>query len=258
MSKLSGKVAIVTGGASGIGGAISTRLAKEGASLVIADINLEMAEETVRQIKALGSDAVAVRTDVSEWNDVVRMATTAMERFGRIDILVNNAGIGRATGSLISPDHALVENLTEAEWDKVMSINFKSVFLCCKAVAKTMKKQKSGKIVNISSVDGKTGTTGGLHYAASKAGVINLTKSLAKQLASFGINVNSVAPGTILGTMFETAWTNEEKAEDARKTAFNRLGRPEEIAEAVLFLVSESASYITGEILDVNGGSFMD
>jgi 3-oxoacyl-[acyl-carrier protein] reductase len=258
MAKLSGKIAIVTGGASGIGKAITMILSKEGASVVVADINLQMAEETAAAIKASGREAVAVKTDVSDWNDIERMAKTAIDRFGRIDILVNNAGIGRATGSLISPDHALIENLTEAEWEKVMSVNCKSVFLCCKAVAKKMKEQKSGRIINISSVDGKTGSAGGIHYAASKAGVISLTKSLARQLASFNINVNSVAPGTIVGTMFETAWTEKEKSEDARKTALGRLGRPEEIAEAVLFLASDSANYITGEILDVNGGSYMD
>jgi 3-oxoacyl-[acyl-carrier protein] reductase len=258
MGKLTGKIAIVTGGASGIGKAITMILSKEGASVVVADINLQMAEETAAEIKTSGREAVAVKTDVSDWNDIESMAKKAIDRFGRIDILVNNAGIGRATGSLISPDHALIENLTEAEWEKVMSVNCKSVFLCCKAVAKKMKEQKSGRIINISSVDGKTGSAGGIHYAASKAGVISLTKSLARQLASFNINVNSVAPGTIVGTMFETAWTEKEKSEDARKTALGRLGRPEEIADAVLFLASDSASYITGEILDVNGGSYMD
>jgi len=258
MTKLAGKIAIVTGGASGIGKAITLILSKEGASVVVADINLQLAEETVTQIKASGGEAIAMKTDVSKWGDVEKMAKAAIDSYGRIDILVNNAGIGRATGSLISPDHALVENLTEAEWDKVMSVNCKSVFLCCKAVAKKMKEQRSGRIINISSVDGKTGSAGGIHYAASKAGVINLTKSLARQLASFNINVNSVAPGAILGTMFETAWTEKEKSEDARKTALGRLGKPEEIAQAVLFLASDSANYVTGEILDVNGGSYMD
>jgi 3-oxoacyl-[acyl-carrier protein] reductase len=258
MTKLAGKIAIVTGGASGIGKAITMILSKEGASVVVADINLKLAEETATTIKASDREALAIRTDVSEWSDIERMVRTTIDRYGRIDILVNNAGIGRATGSLTSPDHALVENLTETEWDKVMSVNCKSVFLCCKAVAKKMKEQQSGRIINISSVDGKTGSAGGLHYAASKAGVISLTKSLAKQLASYNINVNSVAPGAILGTMFETAWTEKEKSDDARKTALGRLGKPEEIAEAVLFLASDSAGYITGEILDVNGGSYMD
>jgi len=258
MPKLAGKVAIVTGGASGIGKAITMILSREGASVVVADINVQLAEELVSSLKSSGNGTVATKTDVSKWSDVEKMVKTALDHFGRIDILVNNAGIGRATGSLISPDHALVENLTEAEWDRVMSVNCKSVFLCCKAVAQKMKQQKYGRIINISSVDGKTGSAGGIHYAASKAGVINLTKSLAKQLAPFNVNVNSVAPGAIIGTMFETAWTEEEKNNDARKTALGRLGKPEEIAEAVLFLASDSANYITGEILDVNGGSYMD
>lgn len=258
MRKLSGKVAIVTGGASGIGKAIAMALSRERASVVIADINLSGAEETVEEIKTLGSEAIAIKTDVSKSEEVNRMVAKTIERFRRIDILVNNAGIGRATGALLSPNHALVENLTEQEWDKVMSVNLKSVFLCCKAVVKKMKEQRAGKIVNISSVDGKTGSAGGLHYAASKAGVINLTKSLAKQLGPYNINVNSVAPGAITGTMFETAWSANEKAEDAKQATLGRLGRPEEIAEAVLFLVSDSANYITGEILDVDGGRFMD
>lgn len=258
MKKLSGKVAIVTGGASGIGKAIAMTLSREGASIIIADINLDEAEKTVKEIKKSGLEAIAIKTDVSKSEDAKKMVARTIEQFGRIDILVNNAGIGRATGALLSPDHAFVENLTEEEWDKVMSVNLKSVFLCCKVVVKRMKEQRSGKIVNISSMDGKTGSAGGPHYGVSKAGVINLTKSLAKQLGPYNINVNSVAPGAVTDTMFEIAWSAEEKAEDARKTALGRLGKPEDIAEAVLFLVSDSACYITGEILDVNGGSFMD
>jgi len=258
MGKLSGKVAIVTGGAIGIGKFIAMALSREGASIVVADINLSGAEETVREIKKSGSEAIAIKTDVSKSEDVNKMVAGTIEHFGKIDILVNNAGIGRATGALLSPDHAFVENLTEEEWDKVMSVNLKSVFLCCKAVVKRMKEQRSGKIVNISSMDGKTGSAGGPHYGVSKAGVINLTKSLAKQLGPYNINVNSVAPGAVTGTTFEKAWSTEEKAKDARKTALGRLGEPEDVAEAVLFLVSDSARYITGEIMDVNGGSFMD
>jgi NAD(P)-dependent dehydrogenase (short-subunit alcohol dehydrogenase family) len=156
MSKLSGKVAIVTGGTSGNGDAIEMCLAREGASLVVADVNFEMTEETIKKIKAIGSEAAVAKTDISKWDDIEKMGTTVLERLGRIDILVNNAGIGKATGSLIIPNHALVEDLTEAPWDKVMSINLKSAFPCCKAMVKTMKNQKYDKIFDISSSDGKT------------------------------------------------------------------------------------------------------
>ena len=192
-------------------------LAREGASVVIADIDLGLAEETAKKVQSLGARAKAIKTDVSKSEDVNNMVARTIEHFGRVDILVNNAGIGRATGSLSKPENALVENMTETEWDKVLNVNLKSVFLCCKAVVKTMKTQRYGKIVNISSSDGKAGSAhGGIHYGASKAGVINLTKSLAKQLGPYNIYVNSVAPGATGGTMFETAWTEQEKTEYAR------------------------------------------
>jgi 3-oxoacyl-[acyl-carrier protein] reductase len=265
VGKLSGKTAIITGGAGGIGKAIAMVLAREGASVVIADVNFSAAKETVKEIETLGLQAIAVRTDVSKSEDVNRMVATTVEHFGRIDILVNNAGIGASTLALLRgrrppSSRPTFEDFNDDEWDMIMSVNLKSAFLCCKAVAKTMKKQRSGKIVSISSVDGKTGTSwGGTGiYAASKAGIINLTKSLARQLGPFNINVNNVAPGAILGTAFEKTWSEEMKAEDVQKTVLGRLGRPEEVAEAVLFLVSDSANYITGTTLNVNGGCFME
>lgn len=258
MRTLSTKVAIVTGGASGIGKAITVALARKGVSTVIADLNLSGAKEIVQEITTLGSEAIAIKTDVSKSEEVNNMVAKTIEHFGRIDILVNNAGIDERI-ACVTPDHYIIENMMEEEWDKIMNTNLKSMFLCCRAVVKHMKKNRSGKIVSISSADGKRGGSGTLlAYSVSKAGIICLTKGLARYLAPYGINVNSVAPGAIEGTGFSNLWTEKEKQEDIKATPLGRLGDPEDVAEAVLFLVSDKAKYITGEILDVNGGLVMD
>jgi 3-oxoacyl-[acyl-carrier protein] reductase len=245
--KLTGKVALVTGAAQGIGKAIALILARNGADMVVSDINLEKAEETAKEIRAIGPKAVAVKVDVANLNDVEQMVTGILEKLAKIDILVNNAGITR---------DKLILRMTEEDWDAVLGVNLKGTFNCTKAVVRHMAKQRSGKIVNIASVVGEMGNAGQANYSASKAGVIGLTKTIAREYAQRGINVNAIAPGYI-----ETPMTDalpEKAKEELRKLIpMERLGRPGDVAEAVLFLVSEESSYITGQVLNVNGGIYM-
>ena len=245
--KLQGNVALVTGAAQGIGKAISLLLAREGADLVVADILLEKAQETTKEIEDLGREAVAVSVDVARLDDVEHMVETAITRFGKIDILVNNAGIAR---------DKLVLRMTEEDWDAVLGVNLKGTFHCTKAVVKYMSKQRSGKIVNIASVVGEMGNAGQANYSASKAGVIGLTKTIAREFAQRGINVNAIAPGYIETAMTE-ALPEKAKEELKRMIPMDRLGKPEDVAQAVLFLVSDASSYITGQVLGVNGGIYM-
>jgi len=259
MSSMKSQVAIITGGASGIGRAISLRLAREGVSVAICDINKDKAEQTAEEIRTLGSEALVVKTDVSKASDVKHAVDETLRRFGRLDFLVNNAGIGYATGSLADPTHVLIENLTEEEWDRVLNVNLKSVFLFSKEVTPLMKRQRSGKIVSIASVAGLTGhgTKGGSGpaYGASKAGIINLTKTLARQLGPYNVNVNCVAPGSVPETAF--TMTKEEIEEELVDQPLKRMGRAVDIADAVVFLCSEAAQWITGQTLSVNGGKVM-
>ncbi len=245
--KLKGKVALVTGSAQGIGRAVALILAQNGADVVISDINLERAEETAKEIEAIGSKAMAVKVNVANPGDVDGMVDAVLARFGRIDILVNNAGIAR---------DKLILRMTEEDWDAVLDINLKGTFNCTKAVVRQMSKQRSGKIVNIASVSGEMGNPGQANYSASKAGVIGLTKTIAREFAQRGINVNAIAPGYIQTPMTE-ALPEKAKEELKRMIPVERLGQPEDVAEAVLFLVSESSSYITGHVLNVNGGIYM-
>ncbi len=245
--KLKGKVALVTGAAQGIGKAVALLLARNGADILVSDINLEKAEETAKEIEGLGQRALAVKTNVADANDVEKMAQTALERFGRIDILVNNAGITR---------DKLLLRMSDEDWDDVLGVNLRGTFLCTRAVIRPMAKQKSGKIVNIASVVGTMGNAGQANYGASKAGVIGFTKTVAREYASRGINVNAIAPGYIETPMTE-ALPEKAKEELKRMIPMDRLGKPEDVAEAVLFLVSEAASYITGQVLHVNGGIYM-
>jgi 3-oxoacyl-[acyl-carrier protein] reductase len=243
---LQDKVAIVTGAASGIGKAIAHALAQAGCDIVIADIDLEGGETTVREVEEIGRTAIAVRADVRSRSDCERMVSAALERFGTIDILVNNAGI--------YPAAPLVE-MKEDEWDEVLDINLKGVFLCSQAVMPTMMARRSGRIVNIASIDGKTPGHINAHYSASKAGVISLTRSMAAELAPYGINVVAIAPGW---TATEKILRGERWKEAVEKIPLGRLAQPEEIAHVILFLVSEAASYITGETINVSGGLVMD
>jgi 3-oxoacyl-[acyl-carrier protein] reductase len=245
--KLLGKVALVTGGAQGIGKAVSLLLAQNGADIAVSDINLEKAEETVKEIETVGQRAMAVKANVASSTDVEQMVQAVLERFGKIDILVNNAGIAR---------DKLILRMTEEDWDAVLNVNLKGTFHCTKAVVKHMSKQRSGKIVNIASVVGEMGNAGQANYAASKAGVIGLTKTVAREFAQRGINVNAIAPGYIETPMTEVI-PEKAKEELKRMIPMERLGRAEDVAEAVLFLVSDASTYITGQILNVNGGIYM-
>jgi 3-oxoacyl-[acyl-carrier protein] reductase len=245
--ELKTKVALITGAAQGIGKAVTLVLARHGADVVVADVNIEKAQETAREVEALGRAAMAVRVDVTRLEDVEKMVEAAVQRFGKIDILINNAGIAR---------DKLILRMTEEDWDTVLNVNLKGTFNCTKAVIKHMSKQRSGKIVNIASVVGMMGNPGQANYSASKAGVIGLTKTIAREFAARGINVNAIAPGYIQTPMTEVL-PEKAKEELKRLIPMERLGQPEDVAHAVLFLVSEASSYITGNILNVNGGIYM-
>ena len=245
---LDGKVALITGASRGIGRAVAIKLAGAGARVIINYAgNLAAAQEVEQTIKAAGGDAVIMQGDVANADVVDAMVKQITDNFGRIDILVNNAGITRDT---------LLMRMKEEDWDAVINTNLKGVFHCTKAVSRVMMKQKSGKIINMSSVVGVTGNAGQANYAAAKAGVIGFTKSMAKELASRGITVNAVAPGFIATDM--TAVLSEQvKAELIARIPLGRLGATEDISAAVLFLVSEAANYITGQTLNVDGGMVM-
>ena len=245
--KLTGKVALVTGAAQGIGKAVALLLARHGADIVVSDINLEKAEETAKEIESIGPKAMAIKVNVASLNDVERMVEAVLKKFGRIDILINNAGITR---------DKLILRMTEEDWDIVLNVNLKGTFNCTKAVVRHMAKQRSGKIVSIASVVGEMGNAGQVNYAASKAGVIGLTKTIAREFAKRGINVNAIAPGYIETPMTEVL-SDKVKEELKRLIPMERLGKPEDVAEAVLFLVSEESNYITGQVLNVNGGIYM-
>ena len=240
-------MALVTGAAQGIGKAVALLLARNGADIVVSDINLEKAEETAKEVQILGRKALAIKVDVAKSDDADKMVQAILAQFGKVDILVNNAGIAR---------DKLILRMTEEDWDVVLNINLKGTFNCTKAVVRHMSKQKSGKIVNIASVVGEMGNAGQGNYAASKAGVIGFTKTIAREFAQRGINVNAIAPGYIETPMTD-ALPDKVKEDLKRLIPMDRLGKPEDVAEAVLFLVSESANYITGQVLNVNGGIYM-
>lgn len=247
--RLKGRTAIVTGGARGIGKAIVLTLAREGAKVAIVDFDNEGAIALKNEIEQKGGEAIAIPCDVSKSSDVTGMVDQVKKAFGRIDILVNNAGIIR---------RGTIETVTEEDWDRVIEVNLKGTFNCSKAVVETLKQQRYGKIVNVSSIAGKMGDiTSAPGYGPSKAGIDALTKTLARQLAPYGINVNGVAPHAI-ETEMSAQWSDERRKEIIASIPLGRLGKPEDVAEAVLFLASEEASFITGEILDVNGGALMD
>jgi 3-oxoacyl-[acyl-carrier protein] reductase len=243
---LSGKVALVTGSARGIGQAIALKLAGAGADIVLNDIGaaVDALERTATQVKVFNRKVLAIPADVSSSEDVNKMVDKAIEVFGHIDILVNNAGVTR---------DALVMRMSDEEWNTVLNIDLKSVFICSRAVVRPMLKQKSGRIVSIASIVGLTGNAGQANYSAAKAGIIALTKSLAKEVGSRGITVNAIAPGYI-GTQMT------EKLDEAHKKAFldriplGTAGTPRDVAEAVAFLASDEARYITGQTLCVDGG----
>ena len=244
---LENQVALVTGGARGIGRAIAMALAAAGAKIVVSDIDLEAAQKTAEELKEGGSEAFAVAGDVSDSGSVEGMIRESLDRFGRIDILVNNAGVTR---------DGLLMRMKEEDWDLVMRINLKGVYLCTKAIMRSMMKQRSGRIINIASVVGVMGNAGQANYAASKAGVIGFTKSAAKEMAPRGINVNAVAPGFIATDMTDKL-TDDVKAEFLRNIPLSRAGTPEDVAQVVLFLASPAADYITGQVIHIDGGMVM-
>ncbi|MEC4681302.1 MAG: 3-oxoacyl-[acyl-carrier-protein] reductase [Nitrospirota bacterium] len=244
---LTGKIAVVTGAAQGIGQAIATTLAQEGADVVVADLNANRCHETVERVKQLGRKAIAVSVNVGDWDQVKRMVDHVLKEWERIDILVNNAGITR---------DGLLIRMKEEDWQAVLQVNVTGTFFCAKAVLPTMSRQRSGRIVNIASIVGAIGNAGQANYAASKAAVIGLTKTVAREYASRNITINAVAPGFI-----DTAMTQELSA-DAKEALLNqiplkRLGQPSDVADAVSFLCTEKAGYITGHVLHVNGGMHM-
>jgi 3-oxoacyl-[acyl-carrier protein] reductase len=245
--RLEGRVAVVTGGARGIGRAIAERLAADGAAIVAVDLNREALDGFAAELAGRGGRALALTANVADAAEVDALAAGTLEAFGRVDILVNNAGITR---------DGLLMRMSEQDWDAVLGVNLKSAFLCTKAFTRPMMKQRWGRVVNISSVIGLIGNAGQANYAASKAGILGLTKAVAKELASRHITVNAVAPGFI-----ETAMTQalDEKVRAALQAQIplGRLGSPADVAHAVAFLCSEEAGYITGQALTVDGGMVM-
>jgi 3-oxoacyl-[acyl-carrier protein] reductase len=241
------KVAIITGSSRGIGRAIALHLASQGANIVASARNLAALEALVAEIQGQGGKALAVPGDVGLSADVEALFAAAKEAFGRVDILVNNAGITR---------DGLLMRMKDEDWDAVLDTNLKGAFYCCRAAAKIMSKQRSGRIVNISSVVGEMGNAGQANYAASKAGLIGMTKSIARELARRNVTVNAIAPGFIVTDMTD-ALSDQVKEGLRDQIPLARLGEAQDIAHAVAFLASEQAGYITGQVLGVNGGMYM-
>lgn len=241
------QVAIITGSSRGIGRAIALHLASQGAIIVASARNLSALETLVAEIQGQGGKALAVPGDVGRSTDVEALFATATETFGRVDILINNAGITR---------DGLLMRMKDEDWDAVMDTNLKGAFYCCRAAAKIMSKQRSGRIINISSVVGEMGNAGQVNYAASKAGLIGMTKSIARELARRNVTVNAIAPGFIVTDMTD-ALSDQVKEGLQNQIPLARLGEAQDIAHAVAFLASGQAGYITGQVLGVNGGMYM-
>lgn len=244
---LTGRTAIVTGASRGIGKAVALKLASEGASLVVTATSMEAAQMTADEIIKMGGKALAMQVNVADTSQVQALFTKAVEAFGRVDILINNAGVTK---------DGLLLRMKDEDWDSVMNVNLKGAFACTREAVKLMSKAKSGRIVNISSVVGEMGNAGQANYSASKAGLIGLTKSVAREFAARNITVNAVTPGFIETDMTAAL---SEKAREAlsQQIPLVRFGTPEDIANAVYFLVSDMGGYITGHVLSVNGGMYM-
>jgi len=247
---MKGRVAIITGAAQGIGKSIAILFAAEKMNVVVADIKKGLGEGTVQEIKQAGGQALFVEADVSQKADADRMVAETLKEFGRLDILVNNAGINYLT--------PILEEVNEEEWDRVLAVNVKGVYFCMSAAVDPMKYQKWGRVITIGSIAGKQGgPASGVHYCASKAAVMCMTKQFARYLAPYGITVNCIAPG-VIDTEMGKFLGAEAIQRTIHLTPLGRLGTPEDVAHAALFLVSEGAGFITGEVLDVNGGVLMD
>jgi 3-oxoacyl-[acyl-carrier protein] reductase len=249
---VTGKIALVTGASSGIGRAAAKALAANGARVTINfHSNQDGAEATRAEIVAAGGTAITVKADVAKASDVQSLVERTVSELGPIDILVNNAG------SLV--ERLRILELTEERWDEVIDLNLKSAFLCCRAVAASMMERKSGSIVNVSSIAGRTGgALGSIHYSTAKGGLITFTKGLAKELAPFGIRVNAISPGVIDTRYHEVFSTPEVMKSYVAGIPLGRVGSPAEVAEVICFLASDAASYLAGETIEINGGMFMD
>jgi 3-oxoacyl-[acyl-carrier protein] reductase len=245
--RLKDKVAFITGAAQGIGKSIAIAFAREGASIIVSDINLEAAEQTAQEIGAMGVRTLAIKTNVADQADVDRSFTEAAKTFERIDILVNNAGITK-DGMFI--------RMKKEDWDAVLSVNLSGVFNCSKAAASLMIRQRYGKIINIASIVGQMGNVGQANYCASKAGVIGFTKTVARELAGRSVTVNAIAPGFIQTAMTDKI-PEEYKKKLLEQIPLGKMGQPEDVASAALFLASADADYITGQVIAVNGGMYM-
>ena len=244
---LKGKKAIVTGGGRGIGKTIALSLARAGADVAVLEMDQAAADQTAEEIAGIGAQSLAVSVDVSDFNQVQAEVNKILDLWERIDIVVNNAGITR---------DGLLMRMSENDWDAVLNVNLKGAFNLCRAVSRTMMKQRSGSLINIASIIGMMGNAGQVNYAASKGGLISLTKSLAREMAPRGVRVNAVAPGFIA-----TAMTDKIPAELREKMIasipLGRMGKPEDVARTVLFLASPDSGYITGQVLVVDGGMYM-
>jgi 3-oxoacyl-[acyl-carrier protein] reductase len=245
--ELKDKVAIITGSARGIGKSIANKLAQNGATVVICDLKMDDVQPTVDEFNSAGMNAIGLTVNVTDMKSVEALFDEVISKLGKIDILVNNAGITR---------DALIVRMNEADWDSVLTVNLKGTFNCTKCAAKIMMKQRSGKIVNIASIMGIIGNVGQANYSASKAGVIALTKTTARELGRRGVNVNAVAPGFIATKMTE-ALPEAQKEKILEAVPLGCVGYPEDVANAVAFLVSDSARYITGHVIQVDGGLAM-
>jgi len=245
--KLKDKNVFITGSGQGIGKQIAIAMAKEGANVAVSDINIENAGAAAQEIRSLGRKSIAIKLDVSKQNEVIAAFETFKNEFGVIDILVNNAGITKDT---------LVLRMKDDDWDAVINVNLKGTFLCSREAIKLMVKQQHGNIISISSVVAFTGNPGQANYSASKAGIVGLTKTIAKEYASRGIKANAVAPGFIQTAMTE-AIPEKIREEMKKNIPLGYFGAPEDIANAVIFLASSDADYITGQVLHINGGMYM-
>jgi 3-oxoacyl-[acyl-carrier protein] reductase len=247
MGTMDGKIAVVTGAARGIGRTIAEEFAKEGADVAVCDLKQEWLSETAGAVTKLGRKVKCVAADVSKTQDVENAVAEILKEFGKIDVMVNNAGITKDT---------LLVRMRDEDWDSVIAVNLRGTFLFTRAVGKVMMKQRAGAIVNIASIIGLIGNAGQCNYAASKAGIIALTKSAAKELASRNVRVNAVAPGFIETKMTEVL-SEEIKGKMLELIPMKRLGQPLDVAKAVLFLAGEASSYMTGQVLTVSGGMVM-
>ncbi|MDO9068452.1 MAG: 3-oxoacyl-[acyl-carrier-protein] reductase [Deltaproteobacteria bacterium] len=242
-----GKIAVITGASRGIGRSIALALAAQGATIVAVDMDQAATDAVVLELQAAGGKALAVVGNVTVPADVERMIDAATEAFGRVDVLINNAGITR---------DGLLMRMKDEDWDAVLNVNLKGAFLCTRAAFKVMSKQRYGRIINIASVVGQMGNAGQANYCASKAGLIGLTKSNAREMAKRNITVNAVAPGFIATAMTD-ALSDKVRAELTAQIPLERLGSADDISNAVVFLASEASGYITGHVLSVNGGMYM-